>query len=177
MKRQKRDRPERAHQRGYQAGIAGRSKEMCPYQALNQRSQWLGAGEKPSETGQYLLDTVFKETSAMRRFAFLKGLKAVIRKRRYPEQTHFQVVRGINKTTIYQHFTVRRAHNQAAVNDAFEMDTVGDFLRGRQNLTGEFHFAYAQRTAFAFTAKPAQIEANQLPHGIEARAAALPDRQ
>ena len=68
MKRQKRDRPERAHQRGYQAGIAGRSKEMCPYQALNQRSQWLGAGEKPSETGQYLLDTVFKETSAMRRF-------------------------------------------------------------------------------------------------------------
>ncbi|MBW6086646.1 ribosome modulation factor [Escherichia coli] len=33
---------ERAHQRGYQAGIAGRSKEMCPYQTLNQRSQWLG---------------------------------------------------------------------------------------------------------------------------------------
>ena len=42
MKRQKRDRLERAHQRGYQAGIAGRSKEMCPYQTLNQRSQWLG---------------------------------------------------------------------------------------------------------------------------------------
>ena len=38
MKRQKRDRLERAHQRGYQAGIAGRSKEMCPYQTLNQRS-------------------------------------------------------------------------------------------------------------------------------------------
>ncbi|XNM61111.1 ribosome modulation factor [Escherichia coli] len=33
---------ERAHLRGYQAGIAGRSKEMCPYQTLNQRSQWLG---------------------------------------------------------------------------------------------------------------------------------------
>ena len=42
MKRQKRDRLERAHQRGYQAGIAGRSKEMCPYQTLNQRSYWLG---------------------------------------------------------------------------------------------------------------------------------------
>ena len=53
----------------------------------------------------------------------------------------------------------------------FEMDTVGDFLRGRQNLTGEFHFAYAQRTAFTFTAKASQIEANQLPHGIEAQAA------
>ena len=37
------------------------------------------------------------------------GLKAVIRKRRYLEQTHFQVVRGIDQATIYQHFTVRRA--------------------------------------------------------------------
>lgn len=43
MKRQKRDRLEQAHQRGYRnCGIAGRSKEMCPYQTLNQRSQWLG---------------------------------------------------------------------------------------------------------------------------------------
>ncbi|MCM5338642.1 ribosome modulation factor, partial [Escherichia coli] len=53
MKRQKRDRLERAHQRGYQAGIAGRSKEMCPYQTLNQRSQWLGVGEVKF-TGQVL---------------------------------------------------------------------------------------------------------------------------
>ncbi|STI87032.1 ribosome modulation factor [Escherichia coli] len=51
MKRQKRDRLERAHQRGYQAGIAGRSKEMCPYQTLNQRSQWLG-GWRESHGGQ-----------------------------------------------------------------------------------------------------------------------------
>ena len=42
MKRQKRARLERAHQRGYQAGIAGLSKEMCPYQTLNQTSQGLG---------------------------------------------------------------------------------------------------------------------------------------
>ncbi len=77
MKRQKRDRPERAHQRGYQAGIAGRSKEMCPYQALNQRSQWLGAGEKPSETGQYLLDTVsLKKPPQCGGFAFLEGAKS-----------------------------------------------------------------------------------------------------
>ncbi len=50
MKRQKRDRLERAHQRGYQAGIAGRSKEMCPYQALNQRSYWLGSIPEPEST-------------------------------------------------------------------------------------------------------------------------------
>lgn len=86
MKRQKRDRLERAHQRGYQAGIAGRSKEMCPYQALNQRSQWLGVGEKPSETGQYLLDTVSLKRNLRNAEVspFWKGLNAVIRKQRYP---------------------------------------------------------------------------------------------
>ncbi|MBP1524075.1 ribosome modulation factor [Salmonella enterica subsp. enterica serovar Worthington] len=41
--------PERAHQRGYQAGIAGRSKEMCPYQTLNQRSYWLGGWRQAME--------------------------------------------------------------------------------------------------------------------------------
>ncbi|HIG5918998.1 ribosome modulation factor [Klebsiella pneumoniae] len=49
MKRQKRDRLERAHQRGYQAGIAGRSKEMCPYQSLNQRSWLLGGWREAME--------------------------------------------------------------------------------------------------------------------------------
>ncbi|MBV7403611.1 MULTISPECIES: ribosome modulation factor [Enterobacter] len=49
MKRQKRDRLERAHQRGYQAGIAGRSKELCPYQTLNQRSYWLGGWREAME--------------------------------------------------------------------------------------------------------------------------------
>ena len=42
MKRQKRDRQDRAHSRGYQAGIAGKSKEMCPYQATEIKSEWLG---------------------------------------------------------------------------------------------------------------------------------------
>ena len=42
MKRQKRDRLERAHQRGYQAGIAGRSKEMCPYQTLESKVTMAG---------------------------------------------------------------------------------------------------------------------------------------
>jgi len=42
MKRQKRDRQDRAHSRGYQAGISGRSKENCPYQNLEIKSEWLG---------------------------------------------------------------------------------------------------------------------------------------
>ncbi|MDF2180220.1 ribosome modulation factor [Aliiglaciecola sp. CAU 1673] len=42
MKRQKRDKLSRAHSKGYQAGISGRSKEICPYQTIENRSQWLG---------------------------------------------------------------------------------------------------------------------------------------
>ena len=42
MKRQKRDRLGRAHANGYQAGAAGRSKELCPYQNIDARSEWLG---------------------------------------------------------------------------------------------------------------------------------------
>lgn len=42
MKRQKRDRHDRAHSKGYQAGVAGRSKEMCPYQSNEAKSEWLG---------------------------------------------------------------------------------------------------------------------------------------
>ncbi|NQY62118.1 MAG: ribosome modulation factor [Alteromonadaceae bacterium] len=42
MKRQKRDRQDRAHSRGYQAGLAGHSKEVCPYQNIEVKSEWLG---------------------------------------------------------------------------------------------------------------------------------------
>lgn len=42
MKRQKRDKLSRAHSKGYQAGISGRSKEICPFQASEARSEWLG---------------------------------------------------------------------------------------------------------------------------------------
>lgn len=41
MKRQKRDRLDRARAKGYQAGIAGRSKEGCPYQCIDARGYWL----------------------------------------------------------------------------------------------------------------------------------------
>lgn len=42
MKRQKRDRLERAHSQGFKAGLAGRSKDLCPYQQIEHRSEWLG---------------------------------------------------------------------------------------------------------------------------------------
>lgn len=42
MKRQKRDKLGRAHSNGYQAGLCGKAKEQCPYQAIEAKSQWLG---------------------------------------------------------------------------------------------------------------------------------------
>ncbi|GHF80007.1 ribosome modulation factor [Thalassotalea marina] len=42
MRRQKRDRLDRAYSNGYQAGIAGRHKDNCPYQNANAKSEWLG---------------------------------------------------------------------------------------------------------------------------------------
>ena len=49
MKRQKRDRLERAHAQGYRAGVTGRSKEICPYQSLDTRSQWPGGWREAIE--------------------------------------------------------------------------------------------------------------------------------
>ncbi|EHB21470.1 ribosome modulation factor [Yersinia enterocolitica subsp. palearctica PhRBD_Ye1] len=40
---------ERALSRGYQAGISGRSREICPYQALDARSHWLGGWRQAME--------------------------------------------------------------------------------------------------------------------------------
>jgi ribosome modulation factor len=42
MKRQKRDKMERAFSRGYKAGLTGRPKDNCPYQATDAKMQWLG---------------------------------------------------------------------------------------------------------------------------------------
>jgi ribosome modulation factor len=42
MKRQKRDKLSRAHSKGYQAGISGRSKDNCPFQEVEARSEWMG---------------------------------------------------------------------------------------------------------------------------------------
>ena len=52
MKREKRDRQNRAHSRGYQAGILGRSKEKCPYEDLEIKSEWLGGWREAIEDRQ-----------------------------------------------------------------------------------------------------------------------------
>lgn len=49
MKRQKRDRLERAHSQGFKAGLAGHSKELCPYQQVDPKSEWLGGWREAIE--------------------------------------------------------------------------------------------------------------------------------
>ena len=41
MRRQKRDMNERAFQRGYQAGVAGKSQDSCPHENENSRQEWV----------------------------------------------------------------------------------------------------------------------------------------
>ena len=41
MRRQKRDMNARAYERGYQAGVSGRSSESCPHSSEAQRINWI----------------------------------------------------------------------------------------------------------------------------------------
>lgn len=41
MRRQKRDKSERAFQRGYRAGLEGRNREICPHDQPDLRDRWL----------------------------------------------------------------------------------------------------------------------------------------
>ena len=64
MKRQKRDMNDRAFQRGYQAGLVGRSMDTCPHAAENQRQNWLSGwreGRSDSRDGYTGVSGVHRE--------------------------------------------------------------------------------------------------------------------
>ena len=42
MKRQKRDKLQRAHTKGFNAGITGKHSDSCPFKATEIREHWLG---------------------------------------------------------------------------------------------------------------------------------------
>ncbi|MDA9556101.1 ribosome modulation factor [Vibrio sp.] len=57
MKRQKRDRLDRAQSQGFKAGINGRTSGDCPYQQTDARSYWLGGwrdAQNAKESGFFL---------------------------------------------------------------------------------------------------------------------------
>ena len=41
MKRQKRDMRDRAFSRGYQAGVTGRSRDLCPHEQQSVSEEWM----------------------------------------------------------------------------------------------------------------------------------------
>lgn len=49
MKRQKRDKFERAHSKGYNAGISGKASESCPFSTIDIKEQWLGGWREARE--------------------------------------------------------------------------------------------------------------------------------
>ena len=51
MKRQKRNRVARAFNRGYMAGIEGKSRDLCPFGDLQTRSSWIN-GWREGRTDQ-----------------------------------------------------------------------------------------------------------------------------
>jgi ribosome modulation factor len=52
MRRQKRDVQERAFNKGYQAGVSGRAKDLCPHENGAIRQQWL-TGWREGRTDQW----------------------------------------------------------------------------------------------------------------------------
>src|SRR5690606_15465576 len=87
------------------------------------------------------------------------------------EQANAQAFGAVDLAAVDADAAIGDTEDQRAVDGALDMDVVGDFLGGRQYLTEEFHLAATQSTSTARVALPAQIEADQLPHGIEAEAA------
>jgi ribosome modulation factor len=57
MKRQKRDRGERAYSRGYLAGLQGRSRDNCPFEEEAMRQTWMN-GWREGRDMSWQADTV-----------------------------------------------------------------------------------------------------------------------
>ena len=87
------------------------------------------------------------------------------------EQTNAQPFGSINLSAIDADTAVGNAQYQFSGNNTLDIDPIGYFLTGRQNLASELHLTAAQRPATALITLPAQEKAYQLPHGVKTQAA------
>jgi ribosome modulation factor len=55
VKRQKRDMNQRAYDKGYNAGMKGKSREQCPHSQEDHRLEWLG-GWRQARADQWEVD-------------------------------------------------------------------------------------------------------------------------
>ena len=66
---------------------------------------------------------------------------------------------------------IANGHDQLALDDALDVDFVGDELHVRAHFARELDLARTQRTAPAGQLQPGQVKTDELPHGIEPQAA------
>lgn len=74
MKRQKRDQIERAFSKGYQAGIKGHSKSLCPHDTGEAREGWM-AGWRESKEDQWDGLNRFAQTQKLINLPYSKQLQ------------------------------------------------------------------------------------------------------
>src|SRR5690349_968188 len=94
----------------------------------------------------------------------------VLHRSRILEQPDLQVLAFVDDFAVDFDDAVADAEDELAVDDALDVDAVGDFFGVGQNLTGELDFADAERAARARGAGPTKVKAEQLPDGIKAKA-------
>ena len=82
-----------------------------------------------------------------------------------------QIISDINFFAIGQQAGVTNGHVELAFNHTLDVDFVGDEFDLWPHFAGKFDFARAQGTAPARQLQPSEVEANQLPHGIQPQAA------
>src|SRR5690606_17538460 len=87
------------------------------------------------------------------------------------KQAHAQVGGQVDLAPVDQGAAVGDHQVQAAAHGAADVHLVAHQLRVRKHLAAELDLPHAQRAAAAGGAQPGQVEAAQLPHGVQPQAA------
>src|SRR5688572_28581125 len=72
------------------------------------------------------------------------------------EQPDLEVECPIDNGAVHREPAVRDAQDQFRAHHALEVDAVDDLPHGRLHLTGQLHFAHAERTSAAGGTEPAE---------------------
>src|SRR5690606_2102241 len=82
-------------------------------------------------------------------------------------QANLETLGSIDNLAVHRNLAIGDAHNQLALDQAFDIRLVDYFFVAGQYFAGKAHIAATQRTTLARIAAPAQIKTDQLPHRVE----------
>ena len=77
----------------------------------------------------------------------------------------------IDLLAIGLHDCIADAHEQLALDNAFQVDAIGHEPVSWRDLAGKLDFTGTQRATTSRSSEPAEMEADQLPHGVEPQTA------